>query len=139
MRAHGGHWIVRIEDVDAPRTVPGAADEILATLAHFGMHSDEPPVWQSARGDTYRRAFDRLIADGLVLFIRAAARGAKWRIRYFMRMRGMRCSRIPAPAARARRQARARCRTATRRVCRSWIAGKARRARIWPLKSAISR
>ncbi len=65
-RAHGGSWIVRIEDVDEPRTVPDAADEILATLAHFGMHSDEPPVWLSTRGDAYQRAFDRLQAEGLV-------------------------------------------------------------------------
>jgi glutamyl-Q tRNA(Asp) synthetase len=65
-RAHGGTWIVRIEDVDEPRSVPGAADEILATLAHFGMHSDDVPVWQSARGDAYQRAFERLQADGFV-------------------------------------------------------------------------
>lgn len=65
-RAHGGSWIVRIEDVDAPRTVAGAADEILATLAHFGMHSDEPPVWQSERGDAYAAAFERLQASGLI-------------------------------------------------------------------------
>jgi glutamyl-Q tRNA(Asp) synthetase len=65
-RAHGGSWIVRIEDVDAPRTVPGAADDILATLAHFGMHSDETPVWQSARGDAYQAAFERLQTTGLI-------------------------------------------------------------------------
>ncbi|WP_250471952.1 tRNA glutamyl-Q(34) synthetase GluQRS [Caballeronia sp. GAFFF1] len=65
-RAHGGTWIVRIEDVDSPRTVPGAADDILATLARFGMHSDEPPVWQSRREDAYARAFEGLQADGLV-------------------------------------------------------------------------
>jgi glutamyl-Q tRNA(Asp) synthetase len=65
-RAHGGSWIVRIEDVDAPRTVPGAADEILATLAHFGMHSDEAPVWQSARGDAYQAAFERLQTAGFI-------------------------------------------------------------------------
>ncbi|SPB17601.1 glutamyl-Q tRNA(Asp) ligase [Caballeronia novacaledonica] len=65
-RAHGGSWIVRIEDVDAPRTVPGAADEILATLAHFGMHSDETPVRQSERGDAYQAAFERLQAAGFI-------------------------------------------------------------------------
>ncbi|WP_250450922.1 tRNA glutamyl-Q(34) synthetase GluQRS [Caballeronia sp. ATUFL_M2_KS44] len=65
-RAHGGRWIVRIEDVDAPRTVAGAADDILATLAHFGMHSDEPPVWQSQRDDAYAKAFARLQAAGLI-------------------------------------------------------------------------
>ncbi|WP_321791926.1 tRNA glutamyl-Q(34) synthetase GluQRS [Caballeronia sp. J97] len=65
-RAHAGSWIVRIEDVDAPRTVPGAADEILATLDHFGMHPDEPPVWQSERGDAYQVAFERLQGTGLI-------------------------------------------------------------------------
>jgi glutamyl-Q tRNA(Asp) synthetase len=65
-RAHGGSWIIRIEDVDAPRTVPGAAEEILATLAHFGMHSDAPPVWQSARDEAYAAAFEQLLADGFV-------------------------------------------------------------------------
>ncbi|MDR5756569.1 tRNA glutamyl-Q(34) synthetase GluQRS [Caballeronia sp. LZ035] len=65
-RAHGGSWIVRIEDVDAPRTVAGAADEILATLAHFGMQSDAPPVWQSTRNAAYQAAFERLQAAGLV-------------------------------------------------------------------------
>jgi glutamyl-Q tRNA(Asp) synthetase len=65
-RAHGGSWIVRIEDVDTPRTAPGAADEILATLAHFGMHSDAPPIWQSQRDEAYAQAFDRLLADEYV-------------------------------------------------------------------------
>ncbi|MDR5738810.1 MULTISPECIES: tRNA glutamyl-Q(34) synthetase GluQRS [unclassified Caballeronia] len=65
-RAHGGRWIVRIEDVDAPRTVPGAAADILATLGAFGMHSDEPPVWQSQRDTAYAHAFDALQAAGHV-------------------------------------------------------------------------
>ncbi|MDR5778946.1 tRNA glutamyl-Q(34) synthetase GluQRS [Caballeronia sp. LZ065] len=65
-RAHGGSWIVRIEDVDAPRTVAGAADEMLATLAHFGMQSDAPPVWQSTRDAAYQAAFERLQAADLV-------------------------------------------------------------------------
>lgn len=63
-RAHRGTWLVRIEDIDAPRTVPGAADEILATLARFGMHADEAPEWQSRRIDRYRAALERLKADG---------------------------------------------------------------------------
>ncbi|CCD38620.1 glutamyl-Q-tRNA synthetase [Candidatus Paraburkholderia kirkii UZHbot1] len=65
-RAHGESWIVRVEDVDTPRTVPGAADEILATFAHFGMHSDGPPVWQSERDEAYQAAFERLQATGLI-------------------------------------------------------------------------
>ncbi|CAM2183830.1 Glutamyl-Q tRNA(Asp) synthetase [Burkholderia latens] len=65
-RAHGGAWLVRIEDIDGPRTVPGAADDILATLAHFGMTPDEPPVWQSTREANYAAALERLAAARLV-------------------------------------------------------------------------
>jgi glutamyl-Q tRNA(Asp) synthetase len=60
-RAHGGNWLVRIEDVDAPRCVPGAADLILQQLASCGLVSDEPVVWQSQRGDRYQQAMDHLI------------------------------------------------------------------------------
>jgi glutamyl-Q tRNA(Asp) synthetase len=66
-RAHGGAWLVRIDDIDGPRTVPGAADDILATLERFGMRADEPPVWQSQRIEHYERAFAQLqAATGLV-------------------------------------------------------------------------
>lgn len=65
-RAHDGAWLVRIEDIDGPRTVPGAAERILDTLAHFGMTPDEPPVWQSRRDAQYAAALDRLIAAGRV-------------------------------------------------------------------------
>jgi glutamyl-Q tRNA(Asp) synthetase len=65
-RAHGGAWLVRIEDIDGPRTVAGAAEDILATLERFGMHADEPPVWQSRRLARYREALDQLKAAGLI-------------------------------------------------------------------------
>lgn len=65
-RAHRGIWLVRIEDIDGPRTVPGAAEDMLATLARFGMHPDEPPVWQSARTALYETAFERLEKARLV-------------------------------------------------------------------------
>lgn len=65
-RARGGAWLVRIEDIDGPRTVPGAADDILATLARFGMQADEPPVWQSRRTARYSEALDTLQATGLI-------------------------------------------------------------------------
>lgn len=65
-RAHGGTWLVRIEDIDGPRTVPGAADDILQTLDRFGFHADETPVWQSARIEHYRAALDQLLAAGHV-------------------------------------------------------------------------
>ncbi|RKE24254.1 glutamyl-Q tRNA(Asp) synthetase [Paraburkholderia sp. BL23I1N1] len=65
-RAHNGVWLVRIEDIDGPRTVPGAADDILSTLDRFGMHADEPPVWQSQRMARYEEALEQLKAAGLV-------------------------------------------------------------------------
>ena len=60
----GGQWLVRIEDVDTPRCVPGAAEFILKQLATCGLLPDAPPVWQSARGALYQRALDRLFALG---------------------------------------------------------------------------
>jgi glutamyl-Q tRNA(Asp) synthetase len=64
-RAHGGEWLVRIEDLDPPREVPGAAQRILRQLAAFGLESDRPVVWQSARGAAYAAALERLKAAGL--------------------------------------------------------------------------
>lgn len=63
-RHAGGAWLVRVEDLDPPREVPGAADGQLAALAAFGLHSDEPVLWQSERGARYQAALDRLLADG---------------------------------------------------------------------------
>ena len=63
-RSHGGTWVVRMEDVDMPRCVPGADDEILRQLAACGLVSDEPVVWQSSRGARYQRALEKLIAAG---------------------------------------------------------------------------
>ena len=65
-RAHGGLWLVRIEDIDPPREVAGATRQILDALAACGLVADEPPVLQSARGELYRRALTRLQHAGLV-------------------------------------------------------------------------
>ena len=65
-RAHGGRWLVRIEDVDTPRCVAGADDAILAQLAAFGLLPDEPPQWQSTRSALYADALAPLIAQGEV-------------------------------------------------------------------------
>ena len=64
-RAHGGAWLVRIEDVDTPRCVPGADQLILSQLAACGLLPDEPPVWQSQRTPLYQAALDRLLRAGL--------------------------------------------------------------------------
>ena len=63
-RAHGGRWLLRMEDVDWPRCVPGADKLILGQLAAFGLHVDAPPVYQSQRGHLYQAALERLITKG---------------------------------------------------------------------------
>ena len=63
-RASKGEWLVRIEDVDEPRTVPGAADGILRTLEGFGFEWDDEVVVQSRRLDHYHAALVRLQLDG---------------------------------------------------------------------------
>lgn len=63
-RHAGGAWLVRIEDLDPPREVGGAATRQLAALAAFGLNSDETVVRQSDRGALYQSAVDRLLADG---------------------------------------------------------------------------
>ena len=63
-RAHGGTWLVRIEDVDTPRCVAGAAEHILSQLAALGLTPDEAPIWQSRRSDSYASALERLLAAG---------------------------------------------------------------------------
>ena len=63
-RAHGGRWLVRIEDVDGPRCVPGATETILAQLAACGLVHDEPPLRQSDRGALYQAALDALQRAG---------------------------------------------------------------------------
>ena len=61
-RAHSGAWLVRIEDVDTPRCVPGADRLILQQLAACGLVSDGPVLWQSPRGPAYQQALETLIA-----------------------------------------------------------------------------
>ncbi|MBV6475571.1 MAG: Glutamyl-Q tRNA(Asp) synthetase [Rhodocyclaceae bacterium] len=65
-RAAGGEWLLRMEDVDEPRTMPGAAAAILATLERFGFSWDGEVVWQSRRKPRYRAAFERLRLAGEV-------------------------------------------------------------------------
>jgi glutamyl-Q tRNA(Asp) synthetase len=61
-RAHGGKWLVRIEDVDSTRCLPGMDQLILQQLAALGLHSDQPPIYQSQRTPLYQQALDQLIA-----------------------------------------------------------------------------
>ncbi len=63
-RAHGGTWLVRIDDLDPPREVAGAAAGILRTLHRFGLEPDSPPVYQSSRSTAYAEVLEQLRARG---------------------------------------------------------------------------
>lgn len=64
-RRNGGRWLLRIEDLDAPREQPGASDEIQRTLERLGLHWDGPVVRQSERGAAYEAALAQLAHAGL--------------------------------------------------------------------------
>ena len=63
-RRTGGRWLVRIEDLDPPREVPGAAAAQLRTLAACELHADGPVQYQSANGARYAAALARLLDAG---------------------------------------------------------------------------
>lgn len=63
-KSRQGKWLVRIEDVDKPRTVSGAADDILRTLEAFRLYWDEEVIYQSKRTAAYREAFNDLLLKG---------------------------------------------------------------------------
>lgn len=65
-RAHHGEWLLRIEDIDTPRVMPGADRYIMQQLRALGMHWDGTPVWQSERLALYQQAFDALAANDRV-------------------------------------------------------------------------
>ena len=64
VRRAGGRWLVRIEDVDPPRTVAGAAQAQLRVLEQFGLGGDGPVLWQSQRALAYQQALDALLTRG---------------------------------------------------------------------------
>jgi glutamyl-Q tRNA(Asp) synthetase len=64
-RAAGGKWLVRIEDLDAPRARKGATSAILRWLEAAGLAWDGPILYQSARREHYRAALERLERAGL--------------------------------------------------------------------------
>ena len=64
-RRAGGRWLVRMDDIDPPREVPGAAQTILAALPAFGLIADEPVLFQSSRRSAYEDALAQLRAADL--------------------------------------------------------------------------
>jgi glutamyl-Q tRNA(Asp) synthetase len=65
-RAHQGDWLLRIEDVDVPRVVPGATDQILRALEACGLHWDGVIVRQSLRAEAYHAAVHALNQRGMI-------------------------------------------------------------------------
>ncbi|HEY8554818.1 MAG TPA: tRNA glutamyl-Q(34) synthetase GluQRS [Burkholderiales bacterium] len=65
-RASGGEWLVRMEDIDPPREMPGAAADILRTLERFGLQWDGAVMYQSRRAGAYAEAIERLRAAGAI-------------------------------------------------------------------------
>lgn len=63
-RQAGGQWQIRVEDIDPPREIKGAAHGQINTLKSFGMESDEPPLWQSRRYDRYQEILQKLFDSG---------------------------------------------------------------------------
>jgi glutamyl-Q tRNA(Asp) synthetase len=59
-RVRGGRWLLRIEDLDTPRTVPGAADTLLRTLEALGFTWEGDVVWQSRRSAAFHAALEQL-------------------------------------------------------------------------------
>src|SRR5213079_1818146 len=64
-RSRGGSWLLRMEDLDAPRVIPGCADQMLRTLEGFALHWDGAVEYQSTRTEHYARAQQALTALGL--------------------------------------------------------------------------
>lgn len=64
-RSVGGQWLLRIEDIDPPREVPGAQAAILQTLENYGFEWDGPVLRQSERHAAYAEVVERLLAQGL--------------------------------------------------------------------------
>ena len=65
-RSENGKWLLRIDDLDTPRNVPGSIDTILKTLDVFGLHWDEKPVYQSQNLSTYFAALEKLDQQNLL-------------------------------------------------------------------------
>lgn len=64
-RAVGGRWLLRMEDLDPPREVPGAQEAIRGTLESYGLHWDGEVVRQSQRDAEYQALLERLLQQGL--------------------------------------------------------------------------
>jgi len=65
-KSHQGKWLVRMEDLDKPREIPGAATTILHQLENFGFEWDGAILYQSQRSEAYAAALEQLKQNNLV-------------------------------------------------------------------------
>lgn len=65
-KANHGEWLLRMEDLDKPREMAGAADDIVNTLEAFGFEWEGPIMRQSRRQQAYKQALDRLQQQDLI-------------------------------------------------------------------------
>ena len=63
-RQHHGQWLIRVEDLDQPRSIPGASQRIIDTLACYGMHSDGDILYQQDRLARYHAQIEQWLAEG---------------------------------------------------------------------------
>jgi glutamyl-Q tRNA(Asp) synthetase len=81
-RSHGGTWLLRIEDLDAPREIEGAATRIVDTLGVFGFEWQEPVLRQSAKVEIYRNIINELDRRELIYRCRCSRRDLREEERY---------------------------------------------------------
>lgn len=67
-KANKGQWLIRIEDIDPPREMPGADKKILSTLEAYGLHWDEDVLYQSSQSEYYQQLLNALLANNSAYF-----------------------------------------------------------------------
>ena len=68
VKTRGGRWLLRVDDIDPPREVPGSAERIIDDLQRFGMEPDGVVLYQSRRTQSYEAARDDLLESGLAFW-----------------------------------------------------------------------
>ncbi len=97
IRAQGGRWLLRIEDLDPPREVPGASEQIIRTLEHYHLYWDGEVSFQSQRHALYEDALQQLIDQGLAY--RCQCSRSQLRTRDALLAYDGWCERHPPPAS----------------------------------------
>jgi len=73
-KSNGGRWLVRMEDLDPPREVAGAAQQILISLESYGLYWDGEVVYQSQRQSLYQQKLEELIQQKIVYYCSCSRR-----------------------------------------------------------------